>query len=180
MTHDKISIAPEAGTAIGLQCPRLRRPPLDPSALTATPWDDPHAKARMGDAILSFIARGMPRSGFTKALYRRLSMMFGFIACYNQQGFWDTHFETTDARAAFLEQIVRWPCWGAPDATWCDVEREIATRIRAQGLVASYQQAARRERTQQEREMLAHLLEKYGPEVSGPMQSRSPEQMGLL
>ena len=95
-------------------------------------------------------------------------------------GFWGTHFETTDARAAFLEQIVRWPCWGAPDATWCDVEREIATRIRAQGLVASYQQAARRERTQQEREMLAHLLEKYGPEVSGPMQSRSPEQMGLL
>lgn len=166
--------------ATGFHCPQLRRPPLDPADLTATPWDDAQAKARMGNALLSFIARGMPRSAFTKPLYRRLSMMFGFIACYNQHGFWGTHFGTTGARAVFLEQIVTWPCWGSPDATWCDVEREIAERVRSQGLVAAYRQATLREDEHSERATLARLLTKYGPSAPKPMQPPTPEQMGLL
>ena len=67
---------------VGVQFPALRRPALAAGGFTATRWHSADEKARMGDAILAFIARGMPRSGWTMSLYNRLSNMFGFIAHY--------------------------------------------------------------------------------------------------
>jgi len=67
---------------VGVQFPALPRPALAAGGFTATRWHSADEKARMGDAILAFIARGMPRSGWTMSLYNRLSNMFGFIAHY--------------------------------------------------------------------------------------------------
>ncbi|MBB2157359.1 hypothetical protein HLH33_13730 [Gluconacetobacter diazotrophicus] len=147
---------------VGLQCPVLLRPPLTAAGLTATKWAGVDDKARGGNALLGFIARGMPRSAFSKTLYRMVSNMFGFIACYDLHGFWDTHLATTSDRAAFLEQIEKYPCWGQPAFTWSDVERRIGGRIRDAGLVAAYRAEVKKESLRSERDQLARLLARHG------------------
>lgn len=170
---------------VGIQFPALRRPAMAAGGFTATRWHSAEEKARMGDAILAFIARGMPRSGWTMSLYNRLSHMFGFIAHYDRHGFWHTHFASTAGRVAFLEQIAGYPCWGQPTAVWSDVEREIRARIVESGLIAAYRAQERQETAGAEREQLAHLLAKYGgpphgelPAVAIPAQHVS--QLALL
>ncbi|MBB2158111.1 hypothetical protein HLH33_17720 [Gluconacetobacter diazotrophicus] len=172
---------------VGLQCPSLLRPPLTSLGLKATKWDGPEDKARGGNAILSFIARGMPRSAFNAKLYRRLSRMFGFIACNNLHGFWQTHLATTASRTAFLGQIEQHPCWGQSDWTWSDVERQIANRLRDSHLVGAYRAEEKKEMLRAERDQLARLLAKHGrpadvmpPALQAAPQVQGPSQLGLL
>ncbi|MBB2199897.1 hypothetical protein HLH44_21165 [Gluconacetobacter sp. 1c LMG 22058] len=152
---------------VGLQLPSLRRPPLAAGGFVATRWASAEDKARMGDAILAFVARGMPRSGWTRPLYNRLSQMFGFIAQHDIHGFWQVHFASTAGRIAFLEQIARYPCWGQPTAVWSDVEREIRSRVLESGLIAAYRAQERQEAACAEREELARLLAKHGARPHG-------------
>ncbi|MBB2164539.1 hypothetical protein HLH26_08285 [Gluconacetobacter sp. 1b LMG 1731] len=154
---------------VGVQFPALRRPALAAGGFTATRWHSADEKARMGDAILAFIARGMPRSGWTMSLYNRLSNMFGFIAHYDRHGFWHTHFASTAGRVAFLEQIAGYPCWGQPTAVWSDVEREIRARVLESGLIAAYRAQERQETACAEREQLARLLVKHGQAQHGDL-----------
>lgn len=160
-----------------IACARLRRPGLDARGLTPTQFSSAEEKARMGDAILSFVARGMPQTGFSKALYTRVSSMWGFIACYNRDGFWTTHLASTGGRVAFLEQITRSPCFGQAAFTWCDVEREIATRIREHRLLEAYRDACARERKGNERRQLATLLARYGSDGAAQPEAG---QLGLF
>ncbi|MBO1360274.1 hypothetical protein J2D73_10795 [Acetobacter sacchari] len=167
-----------------IECPTLRRPPLAAAGLTATKWDSAEDKARMGDAILSFIARGMPESAFTEKLYSRLSNMFGNIAHCDKNGFWQVQLSTTARRVAFLEQIATAPCWGQPGHTWCDVEREIKARICEQKLIPAYRAAMRVESERDELAQLARLQAKYGEAATQTAarasQARKAEQLGLL
>lgn len=166
-----------------LICPALRRPPLTPDGFTATPWASAEEKAKIGNALLSFLGRGMPRQAFSKSLYRHLSQMFGQIAHYDLHGFWDAQLATTAARVSFLAELVAWPCWGQASHTWCDVEREIATRIGETGLVDAYRQALRAETVATDRATRARLTTHYEADpVSrpGPMQPPIPIQLGLL
>lgn len=169
-----------------IPCPALRRPPIAARGLTATEWSSAEEKARIGNALLGFIARGMPESAWNKRLYTRLSMMFGFIAHYNVHGFWGAQLASTEARIGFLDQMQKWPCWGSPTHTWCDVEREIATRLRESGLVTAYRHAARLEIESRERQELYRLTAKYAAATdpagaeTRPTFSRKPEQIALF
>jgi len=166
-----------------LKCATLRNPPLAPHAFVATSFETAEDKARMGDMLLSFIARGMPRSAWNKRLYRRLSNMFGFIAHYDINGFWEEQLSTTQARIAFLEQIEAYPCWGQPTHTWSDVERKIRNRLRAARLADAYRSELRREKERTERAMLAALSAKYkhlAPAGAPMMPSAEPVQLGLF
>jgi hypothetical protein len=51
---------------------------------------------------MSFIENGFPEVKFTKALYNRLSMSFGFIAHYDKAGYCAEFFTRTEDKARFL------------------------------------------------------------------------------
>jgi hypothetical protein len=84
-------------------------------------------------------------------------MTFGHIAHYNMHGFWGVFFEDLSGKIRFLERTVRWPCHGGPAFTYCDVERAIARRIAAAGLIQRYRAALADEIEQHERERLEQL-----------------------
>ncbi|KXV49867.1 hypothetical protein AD945_03215 [Gluconobacter albidus] len=151
--------------AAAIAYPALRRPPIQPTGLTPTQWSDAAEKAKIGSALLSFIARGFPQSGWNRKLYERLSSMFGHIAHYDVHGFWGAQFSTTEARRDFLRNIVLHRCYGDPAWTWSDVEREIRDRIIGSGLVEAYDRALRAEHEAQERAELARLANRFRIEL---------------
>jgi len=158
--------------------PLLKRMRLDPAVLTATRWDDVAAKARMGHAILGFIAKGMPEAAFTKALYQRLSNMFSFIAHYDRHGFAAEYFTSTAGKVQFLEHITRHGGIGDPGWTWSDVECLIAGAVSECRLLNSYQTAARQEQMAREKARLAVLLARHGmPNVAASYEAPQHMQM---
>ncbi|MCP1243634.1 hypothetical protein GOB86_12010 [Acetobacter lambici] len=171
----------------GISFPKLRLPPIQAAELTATEWASVEDKAKLGNAILGFIAKGMPAHAWTQRLYGRVSNMWGFIAHYNQQCFGTLHFETTEGRIRFLDQIVHAPCHGSPRWTWCDVEVIIQRRVRDSMLVDAYRLQDKQEIERSERAQLGALMAKYsvrpamsdiGPQISKPPEKR--EQLSLI
>lgn len=171
----------------GISFPKMRLPPIAADNLTATEWASKEEKAKLGNAILAFIAKGMPTQGWTQRLYHRVSNMWGFIAHYNCQCFGSIHFESTEGRIRFLEHILHAPCHGSPRWTWCDVEAIIQRRVRDSCLVDAYRLQEKQEIERHERAQLAILMAKY-PEkqervVMSPMPPlpvRSCEQLNLI
>lgn len=171
----------------GISFPKLRLPPIQAADLTATEWASVEDKAILGNAILGFIAKGMPAQAWTQRLYSRVSNMWGFIAHYNHQCFGSLHFETTEGRIRFLEQIVHASCPGSPRWTWCDVEAIIQRRVRDSMLVDAYRLQEKQETERSERAQLDALMVKYSviPTPSGfgsllPKASDKREQLSLI
>lgn len=146
-----------------LRFPPLGRNPPPASIFTATQWDTAEDKAKWARHFLLFCAEGFPPSRFTKSFYNRLSMCFGHIAWCDLHGFWGHFFTTTDGRIEFLDQTVRGGGYGSPAFTYSDVERELARRIVASGLIGLYETARRREIVQAETAELRRLQAKYQP-----------------
>ncbi|KXV23187.1 hypothetical protein [Gluconobacter oxydans] len=144
-----------------IACPSLRRPPIQPQGLTATQFSDTVEKTKIGNALLSFIARGFPQSAWNRTLYNRLSQMFGHIAHYDIHGFWGAQFSTTQARLGFLRGIVLYGCYGDPAWTWSDVERDIRNRIIGSGLIDAYTRALAAEQEARDRADLARLAQRF-------------------
>jgi hypothetical protein len=92
---------------------------------TATKWDSAADKAAWLDNFVRFAKRGSPRTMFTKKLYKRLSMMFFFIAHYNIEGFYEEKFSTAGRRQQFWSDVREYHPVGDPAYTWSDVERAI-------------------------------------------------------
>ncbi len=141
--------------------------PFDASMFTATEFSTAEEKAKLGNQLLVFIDAGFPESKFTKALYNTLHLHFGFIAHYNQSGFWATYFTNTVDKIEFLKHILENPCYGSPAYTWSDVERAVKVALKSKGVLARYQALNSEEIEQSERRMLARLKAKYEPE-NGP------------
>lgn len=161
-------------------CERLRSPPLVAEQFTGTKFSSATEKAKHGNAILRFIAQGMPSEKFSKALYERVSMMWGNIAHYNISGFRSVWFEDADTRHRFLKNIVEYPCWGDPAFTWSDVEREIGLRVRDSLLVRAWERRAISAKETAERTLLATLMKKHGmASVEIPV-ARPGTQLGLF
>jgi hypothetical protein len=99
--------------------------PLSASEFVSTEWSTAAEKAAFGNTLLHFLDADCPRELFTKRFYTRLSMTFGNIAHYNLEGFYGTWFTRDRHRHAFVEKILRWPCHGDPQFTFCDVERAV-------------------------------------------------------
>ncbi len=176
-----------------LELPKLRRFRLVANGLTATKWDTPEDKAKTGNAILAFIAKGMREEVFSKTLYRRVCQMWGFIACYNRDGFAGRYFGSTQGKIAFLEHIARHRCYGDPEWTWSDVERCLRDVLHEHQICAFYRAELRREQNEREKATLRALLSRHGlPPDLAPAEMRisavltppasraAPTQMGLL
>jgi hypothetical protein len=139
----------------------LRTPPFRDSEFTPTECSTSADKAWFANHLLHFIAEDFPPTLFTKRFYNRLSMTFGHIAHYNMHGFWGVFFEDLRGKIHFLEQTAAWPCHGDPAFTYCDVERAIARRIAATGLIQRYRAALAEELEQRERQQFDRLKAKY-------------------
>jgi hypothetical protein len=67
--------------------------------------------------------------------------------------------------AAFIDQLVQWPCWGEPEYTFSDVERAIQRDIVRLNLVATVTEAAAADTLQRELALLDALEKKYRPGI---------------
>ncbi len=113
----------------------LTTPAFEPNQFVATKWSTAEDKAKFANARMKFIAHEFPRQSFSKALYQRLSNTFGHIANYNIDGYYSVFFERDADKVVFLDQTLRWPCYGDPTYTFCDVERAVQRRLRAANVI---------------------------------------------
>lgn len=163
--------------------------PFEGSSFIPTEFSTADEKAAFGNTFLRFVLSEWKRTLFTKKFYTRLSMTFGNIAHYNIHGFYSTWFERDEDRLAFLENTLRYPCYGQPEFTYCDVERAIQIELRKLNLIAVYRQRIELEIRSREIGELARLQKKYGATPvpaspaatgdSGTSTSPSPEQLTL-
>ncbi|MBG0808066.1 hypothetical protein IY145_01370 [Methylosinus sp. H3A] len=139
----------------------LRTPQLTAPDFTPTKFHTTDDKAWFANALLKFLADDCPQSAFTDRLYVRLSNSFGNIAHHDRTRFYDNFFVTSERKIGFLEQTLRWPCYGAAEFTFCDVEILVQSRIAATNLLAIEQSRRDAEIARRERELLARLKAKY-------------------
>jgi len=97
----------------------LRTPQLTAADFTPTKFNSADDKAWFANALLKFLADDYPRSGLTDRLYVRLSNSFGHIAHCDRSGFFEHFFLSLETKAEFLEQTLRWPCYGSAEWLWC-------------------------------------------------------------
>ena len=146
----------------------LLRPRFEAADFTASKWDSAATKANFANTHCQFMAAGFKESLFTKVFYNRLHLTYGHIACYNREGFLSTYFRDLAGKVAFLEHIIRWPCFGDPAFTYCDVERAVQARLRSCDLLAAYCALRAAEVEGAEREFLWRLQSKYGKPPGAP------------
>jgi hypothetical protein len=138
---------------------------FDHSEFTPTKWYTAEEKADFGNKLLHFMLTGFLVGRFTEKLYTRLSMCFGHIAHLDRNGFAETWFESPGSIAAFIDQLVQWPCWGDPEYTFSDVERAIQREIVRLNLVATVKEAAAADTLQRELALLDALEKKHRPGI---------------
>lgn len=128
---------------------------------TPTKWDTAQDKADFANRFAAFVKAGFPQSGFTKKFYNRLSNTFGHIAHYNQLGFWETFFTSTDKKVDFIRLTLSHPCYGHPEFTYCDVERALQAWLEENNVYANMLEEQREELVASEMATLARLKAKY-------------------
>ena len=139
----------------------LLRPRFQADEFTATKWDNSEVKAKFANDLCRFIVADFKESLFTKALYQRLSMTFGHIAHYDQEGFFSEFFRDLRGKVDFLDQTLSWRCFGDPEYTYSDVERAVNARLRSCNLLGAYRALRAAEVENAERETLRRLQQKY-------------------
>jgi hypothetical protein len=135
--------------------------PLLPSEFVPTKFSSARDKADFGNSLLHFIESEWAPALFTKSFYNRLSMCFGHIAHIDRMGFYETWFTSDADRLKFLRHTLDWPCWGAPEFTFCDVERAIQQEVRKRNYLARYELRAAEAVSSNEMEILKQLEAKY-------------------
>jgi len=113
--------------------------PFLPSDFTATKFSTAADKAEFGNTLLRFIQSECASALFTKGFYNRLSMCFGHIAHYNRAQFYEEWFSSLAAQVRFLRHTLRFPCYGAPEYTFSDVERAIQREIVNRNYLSRYE-----------------------------------------
>ena len=138
--------------------------PFNAAMFEPTKWDTAADKAEFANALARFIAEGFPQHLFTKKFYRRLSQTFGFIAHYDEHGFWAEYFRTKGDQARFLDDLLSrngLGFGGDPAYTFSDVEQLVATWVEAGGYYEAAVAAANVAAEASERAELARLRDKY-------------------
>ena len=129
--------------------------------MTATQWSTVEDKWNFVRQFQAFVKSGFAFTKFPKWFYQRLSNTFGHIAHYDQGGFYDNFFRQTAGKVAFVEQCLRWECFGQPEFTFCDAEREIQTWLKDEDIAGQLRRQLAREIEVGERRLLAQLQAKY-------------------
>jgi len=96
-----------------------------PEQFTPTEWKTAKDKAKFANHFVRFVESGFKETLFPKWFYTQLSLSFGHIAHYNLHGFYETWFTTTEKQMEFLNHTLNHPCYGSPNCTYSDVEKEI-------------------------------------------------------
>jgi hypothetical protein len=156
----------------------LTTPAFEPDHFTATQWSTAEDKAKFANALMKFIADEFPRQSFSK----RLSNTFGHIANYNRDGFYSVFFERDADKVVFLDQTLRWPCFGDPTYTFCDAERAVQRRLRAANVIEVFRMREADATRTRELDILARLQAKYGANRESPSSSQqtSPPRADLF
>jgi hypothetical protein len=149
----------------------LTTPAFEPDQFVATKWNTAEDKAKFASALMKFIANEFPRPAFSKGLYQRLSNTFGHIANYNRDQFYSVFFERDADKVVFFDQTLRWPCYGDPTYTFCDVERAIQRRLRAANVIDVFRMREADATRKRELDALARLQAKYGTNREPPSSS---------
>ena len=138
-----------------------------PEDFTPTKWSSAEEKAKIANKLTWFILGGFQRSAFTKDIYQQLSNMFGHIAHYNINGFYETWFADVKACNDWVEHITsNWLSgMGDPRFTWSDVEKVLLQWIKEQHLAEQLEQLHRSDIEQKELALLSALQQKYAPRV---------------
>jgi hypothetical protein len=131
---------------------------------TPTKWQSADDKARFAKQFIRFVQSDFAKSLFPKTFYVRLSMTFGHIAHFNQHGFYETFFGTTQDKVRFLRVTLQHPCYGDPAWTFSDVEKALQAWLRENDVLAKYENRLAQEQEADERAVLARLQAKYQPE----------------
>jgi hypothetical protein len=137
--------------------------PFSPSDFLPTEFSTAADKADFGNALLHFIDSGWKQTLFTEKFYNRLSNTFGHIAHYNRSTFYATWFSRDADQVRFLQNALRWPCWGDPAFTFCDVERALQREIRKRNYLTRYELKTAESLRSAEMAILERLEAKYRP-----------------
>ena len=135
--------------------------PFLPEEFTPTKFSKAADKAEFGNHFLRFIDAAWAQALFTKDFYHRLSMCFGHIAHCDRATFYETWFTRDQDRLRFIEKTLKWPCWGDPEFTFCDVERAIQQEVRKRNDLARYQLRVAEAERAIEMDTLRRLEAKY-------------------
>lgn len=103
---------------------------FDASKLTATEWSTVKDKIKFAEQFVRFVESDYSPTQFPKWFYTRLSMCFGFIAHYNQRGFYETYFYKDSFGSmsnlqTFKDSVINYSCYGSPEFTYSDIESQI-------------------------------------------------------
>jgi hypothetical protein len=160
----------------------LTTPAFAPDQFVATQWSSAEDKEKFANALMKFIASEFPRPAFSKTLYQRLSNTFGNIANYNIDQFYSVFFERDADKVVFLDQALRWPCYGDPTYTFSDVERAVQRRLRAANVIDVFRMREADATRKRELDALARLQAKYGAnrEPASSSLQISPAQADLF
>ena len=128
---------------------------------TATRFEKAEAKVRFARQFIRFVESDFDRRQFPHWFYVRLALTFSHIAHYNQAGFFETFFDSTEGKVRFLRQTLQHPCYGDPTFTYSDVERALQSWLTKNGILPRYEQKLAEEQETAERGELERLQKKY-------------------
>jgi hypothetical protein len=130
---------------------------------TSTKWATAEDKAKIANKLTRFILGGFEQTAFTKAMYQRLSNMFGHIAHYNLHGFYEVWFADIKACRNWAEHITN--SWlagiGDPQFTWSDFEQVLIQWMKDNRIAEQLNEMYRLDVEQNELKLLQTLQRKY-------------------
>jgi hypothetical protein len=120
-------------------------------------------KVKFAQTFVKLVESGFSPSKFPAWFYRQLSNTFGHIAHFDQNGFYAAQFGSKRQQLEFLRNAASYQCYGQPEFTFSDVERDLKRWVNESGLIAKLEQEIASEREAYERRLLAELKDKYEP-----------------
>jgi len=137
---------------------------------TPTKWATAEEKAKIANKMTRFILGGFQQGSFTRAMYQRLSNMFGHIAHYNILGFYEEWFANIKACRDWAEYITgNWLSgMGDPKFTWSDVEKALIQWVKDNQIAEQLDELYQLDIKQKELALLNALQRKHAPQQSLP------------
>lgn len=137
---------------------------------TPTKWATGEEKAKIANKMTRFILGGFQQGSFTKAMYQRLSNMFGHIAHYNINGFYENWFSDIKACLDWSEHIKgNWLSgMGDPKFTWSDAEKALVKWVKDNQIAEQIDELYQADIKQKELALLHALQRKHAPQDSLP------------
>lgn len=132
---------------------------------TPTEFYTAEDKAKFANAFVRLVEGDFAPGLFPKWFYTNLTNCFGHIAHFDQSGFYATWFTSNEKKLRFLVNAGRFPAYGDPEFTFCDVEKALKTWIAGSGAVQRYTEKLDAEIKGHELAELARLKAKYPEDV---------------